>query len=271
MSTPYFIVEAKGKKVPVLLSVPHSGTEFPEEIKSHYVKEKAAQPDDTDWFVHELYNFASEMGITTIHAKYSRWVVDLNRDPESKPLYNDGRIITALSPLTDFFGDKIYTEEKFEPNDEEVKRRIPLYFTPYHEKINSLLQELKEEFGVAVLWEAHSIRQKVPTIRKDDFPDLILGNNDGKTANGELIEAVLKELGSDTYELKHNTPFKGGHITRSFGDPENNIHALQLEMTKVNYMEDDELTFSEERSNRIRKILKSSFEAIINWAEKTAN
>src|SRR3712207_430138 len=98
MNNPYFIIEAKGRKVPIILSVPHSGTEFPEELKAQYRPEMIEQPDDTDWFVHDLYNFAPELGITVIHAKYSRWVIDLNRDPTSEPLYNDGRIITGLTP-----------------------------------------------------------------------------------------------------------------------------------------------------------------------------
>ena len=93
MSDPYFIIEPGVIKVPIILSVPHSGTEFPKELQGNYIASKMTQPDDTDWFVHQLYDFAVEYGITIIHAKYSRWVIDLNRDPKSVPLYNDGRII----------------------------------------------------------------------------------------------------------------------------------------------------------------------------------
>ena len=124
MDNPYFLIEAKGRKVPVILSVPHSGVDFPEDLKSHYQPEMIAQPDDTDWFVHDLYNFVSELGITVIHARYSRWVIDLNRDAESKPLYDDGRIITGLTPSTDFFGSEIYVDKKFVPNKAETQRRI---------------------------------------------------------------------------------------------------------------------------------------------------
>ena len=104
MSIPFKIIEPERNKVPLILIVPHCGIDFPAEIIDHYNREMAASPDDTDWFVHELYNFATEMGITIIHAKYSRWVIDLNRDPKSAPLYNDGRIITGLTTTTDFFG-----------------------------------------------------------------------------------------------------------------------------------------------------------------------
>jgi N-formylglutamate deformylase len=269
MNTPYFLVEPKGKKAPVILSVPHSGVEFPEELKPQYRPEMAAQPDDTDWFVHKLYDFvATELGITVIHARYSRWVIDLNRDPESKPLYDDGRIITGLTPSTDFLGNEIYLEKRFVPDDKETERRLANYYRPYYQKIESLLAERIEEFGRVLLWDAHSIRRFVPTIRKEPFPDLILGDNDEQSADKEIIEIALNNLRAGKYELNHNTPFKGGHITRHFGKPEIGVHALQLEMAKINYMNDDELTFDENRAEKVRKVLRPVFEQLISHLTK---
>lgn len=263
MAVPFHIIPPKGTPVPIILSVPHCGTDFPSEISDSYVSDKRNAPDDTDWFVHDLYNFASEMGITIIHAKYSRWVIDLNRDPKSAPLYNDGRIITGLTPNTDFFGDAIYHEGK-EPDQAEVKRRLDTYYWPYYQKVQELLDSRIAEFGKVLLWDAHSIRHFVPTIRKEVFPDMILGNNDGKTADPALIKAAMNGLQSSMYQINHNTPFKGGHITRYFGDPEKNTHALQLEMNKILYMDDTEMEFSEDRANEVRAVLKPTFQALIN-------
>jgi N-formylglutamate deformylase len=268
MNTPYFLIEPKGKKAPVILSVPHSGVEFPAELKPQYRPEMAAQPDDTDWFVHDLYDFAAELGITVIHARYSRWVIDLNRDPESKPLYDDGRIITGLTPSTDFLGNEIYLEKRFVPDKEETERRLANYYRPYYQKIESLLAERIEEFGRVLLWDAHSIRRFVPTIRKEPFPDLILGDNDEQSADKEIIEIALNNLRAGKYGVNHNTPFKGGHITRHFGKPEIGIHALQLEMAKINYMNDDELTFDENRADEVRKVLRPVFEQLISHLTK---
>ncbi len=268
MNNPYFIIEPTGKKVPVILSVPHSGVEFPEELKSHYRPEMTAQPDDTDWFVHDLYNFAPELGIAVIHAKYSRWVIDLNRDPESKPLYDDGRIITALVPTTDFLGNEIYVDKKFVPNDEEIERRLEHYYWHYYRRIESLVAERLAEFGQVLLWDAHSIRRFVPTIRNEPFPDLILGDADEKSARREIIESALNGLKAGKYGVNHNTPFKGGHITRYFGKPETRVHALQLEMAKTNYMNDDELTFNESRAEEMRKVLRPVFENLIGHLTK---
>jgi N-formylglutamate deformylase len=263
MNNPYFIIEPKRKKVPVILSVPHSGTVFPEEIKLHYRPDLAAQPDDTDWFVHDLYNFAPALGITVIHAKYSRWVIDLNRDPESKALYNDGRIITGLVPSTDFFDNEIYLDKSFIPTQEETERRLKRYYRPYHRKIESLLKDRVSQFGQALLWDAHSIRRFVPTIRKDPFPDLILGDNDEQSSGEEIINITLNGLKASKYQMNHNTPFKGGHITRYFGRPQTGIHALQLEMSKIHYMNDDELTFNPGKAEEVRKVLRPVFEQLI--------
>lgn len=263
MNEPFFLIEPAGKKVPVVLSVPHSGVEFPDEIRAHYREEVVRQPDDTDWFVHRLYDFAAELGITTIHARYSRLVIDLNRDPDSAPLYTDGRIITELVPKTDFLGGAIYADEKFIPDDAEISRRKEIYYKPYHRKLAELLRERLDEFGRVLLWDAHSIRRYVPTIRSEAFPDLILGDNDEKSAAPEIIEIALDNLKKGKYDLSHNSPFKGGYITRSFGRPETGVHALQLEMAKINYMDDDELAFDEERAAEVRKVLIPTFERLI--------
>ena len=263
MKEPYFLIEPARKKVPIILSSPHSGVEFPVELKTHFRPELMAQPDDTDWFVHELYNFAPALGITMIHARFSRWVIDLNRDPYSKPLYTDGRIITELVPKTDFLGNDLYIDKKFIPDDAEIARRTENYYAPFYQKIESLLSDRLNEFGQVLLWDAHSIRRFVPTIQNEPFPDLILGDNDETSASKEIIEIALSNLKAGKYGVNHNSPFKGGNITRSFGKPDQQIHALQLEMAKTNYMETDELTFNEEKANEVRSVLRPVFEKLI--------
>jgi len=262
MNNPYYVIEPKGKKVPIIISVPHCGLEIPEELKNNYLDSQLKSLDDADWFVHDLYSFASEMGITVIYAKYHRWLIDLNRDVQSVPLYNDGRLITGLCSTTDFFGNPIY-KESMAPDQQEVDRRLNTYFWPYYSKVESLLEERKSEFGKALLWDAHSIRREVPTIQKEAFPDMILGNDNETTANKKIIEVALTELSKGEFQVNHNTPFKGGHITRYFGNPVSNINALQLEMNKVLYMDDSETIFDVNRANAVRAILKPVFEKLI--------
>lgn len=263
MSNPYYIIEPKVPKVPIIISVPHSGIEFPTEIEGNYLETQKKALDDTDWFVHDVYDFASELGITVIRAKYSRWAIDLNRDPESKPLYNDGRIITGLCSTTDFFGKPLY-KTAHEPDKAEVERRLKHYYWPYYSKIQALLDERKAAFGKVLLWDAHSIRHLVTTIQNDPFPDMILGNDDEKTADSEVIKTALNALRNGLFAVNHNAPFKGGHITRYFGRPDENQYALQLEMNKILYMDDKEVRYDANRSDQVKSVLKPVFEKIIS-------
>jgi len=265
---PYKIIQATTSRVPILVSVPHSGTSFPEEVIGDYNTSLLQQPADTDWFVDLLYDFAPALGITMIVAPYSRWVIDLNRNPNDKPLYTDGRIITALCPATTFLNEPLYKNQRPEVDPEEIQRRLQRYYVPYHQKIDELLTELKTEFGKVLLWDCHSIRQIVPTIQPQKFPDLILGDADETSSSATLIHTALTSLRNSSYTVNHNHPFKGGTITRSFGKPAENQHALQLEMTKVNYMDDTETFYHESRATRMRLVLRNTFEKLIDQLAK---
>ncbi len=259
----YSIHTAIKSEVPIIISIPHCGSAFPDEIKDQYKAKLIKSPEDTDWFVQTLYEFAPAMGITMITANYSRWVIDLNRDPYSKPLYTDGRIITPLCPATTFLGESIYKDERQEVELPEVKRRKDLYYQPYHSKLKELLRQRRKKFGKVLLWDCHSIRQLVPTIQKDKFPDLILGDADGTTAASDFIDSTLEILKQGGYSVSHNHPFKGGYITRYYGKPIKNRHALQLEMTKVNYLDDTETKYDKVRAAKMQELLKRVFEKLI--------
>jgi N-formylglutamate amidohydrolase len=265
---PYRITRPEKISIPILISVPHCGIAFPEELKNHYNPELIQSPDDTDWFVDQLYSFVTEMGMTMVSAVYSRWVIDLNRHPESKPLYSDGRIITGLCPATDFSGNPLYNDNRKEVSARDIQSRYEKYYKPYHQALQNELELLKQQSGKVLLWDCHSIRQVVPTIQPEKFPDLILGDADGTSASPGVIEIAMKILESGDYSFHHNHPFKGGYITREYGRPTENVHALQLEMTKVNYMDDAEKIYDATRAEKVqqllRKCLASLHEGIFN-------
>ncbi len=254
-------------RIPILLSVPHCGTAFPAEVINDYKTDLIRNPDDTDWFVDQLYDFAPSIGVTVIAAVYSRWVIDLNRDPENKPLYSDGRIITGLCPVTNFLGDSLYVDDRDVVSKHEIQRRLDCYYWPYHQKLKELLESIKSEFGHVLLWECHSIRQYVKTIYAHKFPDLVLGDVDGSAASPALTNAALETLQSSTYSVDHNFPFKGGFITRHYGMPEIEQHVLQLEMSKVNYMDDGETSYEAARAAKMRALLKKTLLAAADTLE----
>ncbi|TKK66604.1 N-formylglutamate deformylase [Ilyomonas limi] len=255
------VIQPVGGTSPLILSIPHCGTAFPDDIVQEY-KQEMLPPDDTDWFVDRLYSFASEYNITIIAATCSRWVIDLNRNPDGQSLYNDGRLITALCPTTNFLGQAIYKDERHSVAPGEIQRRKELYFEPYHNKIQELVNAAKNHFGKALLWDCHSIRRSVPAIHPQPFPDLILGSADGTSASPAIIDKAVKLLGNAHYSFSHNYPFKGGYITRHFGKPHENQHALQLEMAKQLYMDDSERMYDEERAIQVQTLLKQTLTAL---------
>ena len=268
MSSCYQILDPAGPPVPLLISAPHCGTEIPPELRGRLDPTLVDELDDTDWFTDRLYGFAREFGATLIHAVYSRWVIDLNRDPSSQALYNDGRILTGLVPTTDFCGQKLYRQVSMEPDDLEVAQRLERYYQPYHSKVAAIVQAMSERFGGVLFWDAHSIRRHVPMIRSEPFGDLMLGDNDGRSADRSISDAVFAALGQGTFSTFRNHPFKGGYLTRSVGRPQQGVHALQLEMSKDLYMDDAQLTYDETRAARIQSLLRSTLEAGLTALEK---
>lgn len=260
----------EGTRVPILVSIPHCGTRFPDELTGEYVPHLMAAPDDTDWFVDRLYDFAPRLGITVISAVYSRWVIDLNRDPENKPLYSDGRIITELCPTTNFLGEPIYVDKREAVNRLEIGRRLDIYYWPYHKQLVHLLESMKSEWGKVLLWDAHSIRREVKTIYQGQFPDLILGDADETSAEANVIGPVLEKLRASKYSVAHNYPFKGGFITRHYGKPGEKQYALQLEMSKINYMDDSETCYDETRADGIKKVLDKTLTVLAKLMSKKA-
>lgn len=263
MKTPYFLETPKSgvKRLPIVVSVPHSGTEVPDDVARTMRPEVAAGTPDTDWFVHELYGFAPALGITLIHARYSRLVIDLNRDPSGHKLYADGRSETQLVPLKTFAGDPVYAATA--PDLDEIERRSRQIFRPYHEKVEELLRGLRADFRHVLFWDAHSIKRLVPTIRPEPFADMILGNQKGKTASSALIETALGVLRDGTgYDVAHNVPFMGGYLTRSIGRPESGIHALQLEMAQDVYMNEAAAARDDAQKARIQPVLEMTLQAL---------
>ena len=263
----FFVQLPSGKERPLIISVPHSGIDFPQDIVGQFVPEAIAKPADTDWFVHELYDFAPQLGFTLFHARYSRYVIDLNRDPHGQKLYHDNRVETSLVPTKTFGLEPLYKDAL--PSLEEIERRKELYFFPYHQAISFRIKQLQKKFKHVLFFDGHSIKRFVPSIRPDPFPDLILGDQDEGTAHPDLIQNAMISLAMDgKYQVSHNSPFKGGFLTRSIGNPEKNIHALQLEMSQDIYMDEVEVRKIPDKFDVLKMRLKDT---LMNLADAVEN
>jgi N-formylglutamate deformylase len=221
---------------PLLISIPHMGTYLPPEIATQ-LTDKAQQVADTDWHLDRLYHFAKAQGASILQATHSRYVIDLNRPPDNQSLY-PGQATTALCPLLDFDGEPIY-RDKQGPTAAEVAQRRERYWQPYHQQLRQTLDQLKAQHGHALLWDAHSIRSVLPQFFEGKLTDLNLGTFDGASCDPNRADAVFKQAQAATgYSAVLNGRYKGGYITRHYGQPSNGVHAIQLELTQCSYMQE---------------------------------
>ena len=253
---------------PLLVSMPHVGTEVPEEIRARLTE--AARPlPDTDWHVDRLYDFLEELGASVIAANYSRTVIDLNRPPDGKPLY-PGASETELCPTSTFAREPIYREGQ-EPDAAEVAERRARYWQPYHDRLAQTLEALRQRHGRVLLWDAHSIASRVPRFFEGRLPDLNLGSAGGTSADPALIERqrdVLEAAVAEGFTMAVDGRFKGGHITRRYGRPEAGVHALQLELSQITYMDEaPPYGFREDLARTIRPMLRRLLESALVWAD----
>ena len=248
---------------PLLISIPHDGRELMPGQEGRMTEVGRAIPD-TDWFVRELYDFASEIGASVVAANYSRYVVDLNRPADDAALYA-GQVSTGLCPLKTFAGEEIYVDGEHVSVDEQ-RDRVARYWRPYHDKISSTLDERKNEHGVALLWDAHSIASEVPLLFPGVLTDLNIGTNGGQSCAKPLESAVMNVADAADYSAVSNGRFKGGYITRNYGDPENSVHAIQLELSQRRYMNEKELSYDADPAVKVGNTIKAMLTAFIEAA-----
>ncbi len=248
---------------PLLISVPHDGRQIPDEIRARMTPAGQEIPD-TDWHVARLYDFAGAIGASILVAHYSRFVVDLNRSASDEVLY-PGQAVTGLCPQKTFAGDDIYQPGE-EPGEAQKQERVRRYWMPYHTALSRELKALREQHGYALLWDAHSIPGEVPRLFEGRLPTLNFGTYDEQSCAPAIANPVFRAAKSSAFDAVLNGRFKGGNITRHYGDPENHIHAMQLEIAQRCYMDESTRQYDMGRAEQLRSFLRHALELFQNAA-----
>lgn len=259
---PYRFTPGNG---PVLMSIPHVGTAIPAAVEAR-MTERALMRPDTDWHLDRLYDFANELGIPTLQAVWSRYVADLNRPPDDTPLY-PGRASTGLIPEQDFAGDPLYLPGET-PDAEERAERLRTCWLPYHQRLERELASIHRRHGIAILFDCHSILSEVPRLFEGRLPDFNLGSAAGGACDARLRLQLAEALGDHGEDrLVVDGRFKGGFITRQYGDPDNRIHAFQLELSMATYCDErPPWNYAPEKAAEVRPALRAMLEAALDWA-----
>ncbi|MFC0677386.1 N-formylglutamate deformylase [Lysobacter korlensis] len=247
---------------PLLVSLPHDGHVIPPEIAARMVESACVAPD-TDWHVSRLYAFARELGASMLVPRYSRYVVDLNRPPDDTSLY-PGQNTTGLCPTVQFCGQPVYRDGQA-PSEDEVAQRVDRYWRPYHEALRSELDRLHAMHGRVVLLEGHSIKgDELPFLFEGRLPDLNLGTAGGASCSQQLQSALEGVLSAQqTYDWVVNGRFKGGYITRHYGEPARGIDAVQLEISQRVYMDEATFEYDQDKAANAQRVLAPLLQAAL--------
>jgi N-formylglutamate amidohydrolase len=242
--------------MPFVFASPHSGINYIDSFVKASRLDPLALRRSEDSFVDDLYAEVPNCGAPLLKALFPRAFVDPNReayelDPrmfdEPLPKFvnsNSPRVFAGLGtvPRVVTNGDEIYPGKI---SYKEAKHRIETCYFPYHAMLRNLIDETKQQFGKCILIDCHSMPSIGGPMDEDmgtQRVDVVLGNKHGASCAPELINFVenhLKELG---LIVRRNHPYAGGYTTRHYGAPENGIHALQIEVNRIIYMDEETIT-----------------------------
>ncbi|CAM5770254.1 N-formylglutamate deformylase [Labrys miyagiensis] len=274
MSRPGWL-EIRQGQAPLVVSIPHTGTEIPAEIEEKLVSPWLARKD-TDWWIETLYDFAAELDATIVRTAISRTVIDVNRDPSGVSLY-PGQATTELCPTTSFDGEPLYKDGDA-PGVDEVAARRARWFDPYHLALASEIERLRKRHPTIAVYDCHSIRSVIPRLFEGTLPQFNIGTNSGRSCHPALagtIEALCTATGRETVM---NGRFKGGYITRSLGQPDKGVHAVQMELACRGYIDEPlgpvlesswPVAFDAAYARPIRETLGSILNACLIFARAT--
>ncbi|HEY0270723.1 MAG TPA: N-formylglutamate deformylase [Sphingomonas sp.] len=217
---------------PLIVSFPHTGTDLPPELEQAFVSPWLARRD-ADWWIDRLYAFARDLGATTVRTRLSRSVIDCNRDPSGASLY-PGQTTTGLCPTETFDGAPLYPAA--DPDEAEIIRRRAAYFDPYHAALAAEIARLRAAYGRVVLYDAHSIRSRIPRLFDGELPQFNIGTNSGASCDPALAAAVTAPCAGSGDSFILDGRFKGGWTTRHYGRPADGVHAIQMELSMRGYM-----------------------------------
>lgn len=260
-------------EAPLVVSLPHTGTEIPQECETGLTSLWLARKD-TDWWIERLYDFAADLDATIVRTAISRTVIDVNRDPSGVSLY-PGQATTDLCPTTTFDGEPLYRPGA-EPDAEAVAERRARFFEPYHDALRSEIERLRARHPVVVVYDCHSIRSVIPRLFEGTLPHFNIGTNDGTSCHPALAESVEAICASSGFTHVVNGRFKGGYITRSLGRPADGVHAIQMELACRGYIAEPvgpvtesqwPAPFDETRAEPMRAVLGRIIDSCLTLAQ----
>jgi len=233
----------------VVFASPHSGAEYSESFMQSSVLDRHAIRSSEDAFVDRLFDAAPDHGAPLLAARMPRSFVDLNRSREeldpaliagARRYGHNPRVASGLGviPRVVANGRAIYRGKL--PMD-QAQQRIRQYWQPYHEALQTLLDESHAQFGQAILIDCHSMPHEAMdgmSRSSGHRPEIVLGDRFGAAAAGDVVDQIEAAFVAAGLKVARNTPFAGAYVTQAYGRPSRSQHAVQVEIDRSLYMDE---------------------------------
>ncbi len=259
----FTVREPERGETPVIVEVPHSGVFVPPAYLSTMRAPIASLGRDADLFVDRLYADAPDEGATLIVAHVSRYVVDLNRgegDVDADTVEGVASTVRATRGLVWRLtgdGDALHTRRLTQP---ELQARLVDVYRPYHAAIRAAIDRKVARFGRAVLLAAHSMpsagRGTSPNAAEGGRADVVPGSRGRTSADPRYIDLVEDHAKAAMFSVRHDEPYRGGFSTAHYGNPREHEHAVQVELARRLYMDEQSL------------VPRPEFDAVRRWCRE---
>jgi N-formylglutamate deformylase len=247
-----FVIYAPARQsVPLVLSSPHSGRSYADEFMSVARLDKATLRRSEDSYVDEIFSAAPSLGAPLIAATFPRAFCDVNREAwELDPAMFEDTLPPWVNTTSPRVGAGLGTIARVVANGEaiygirlrfsEAQRRVRGYWQPYHDALSGLIETTRARYGACLLLDCHSMPTSAVNSRRPS-PDIVLGDAHGTACDVKVVRAAEQFFTQRGYLTRRNDPYAGGYVTRHYGRPRANMHALQIEIARGLYMDESTL------------------------------
>jgi N-formylglutamate amidohydrolase len=263
----FSVHEPRASRTPVIVEVPHAGLSVDAESMATLIAPAQSLGRDADLFVDDLYADAPDVGATLLVSHVSRYVCDLNRaETEADPLTVEGGAARSAphGVIWRVTTDNRPALQRPLPFA-ELERRLVRIYRPYHQTLQALIAQRVSEFGYAILLCGHSMPSRGREGHIDpgrERADVVPGSRGRTTCADSILRLVDRQAAAFRLSVAHDEPYRGGFSTSHYGRPRDHVHAIQIELARRLYMDEQSLTKKPREFKELKTFCRTMTEAL---------
>jgi len=249
---PFRVHAPADQRVPFVFNSPHSGRTYPKSLRDASRLNDLDIRRSEDVLVDQLFASVVAIGAPLLAANFPRAWLDVNREPyeldpklfrEKLPAHancRSMRVAGGLGTIPRLVAENVPIYRK-SPTLAEGLQRIDGVYRPYHDTLRKIMATTAVQFGYAVLVDCHSMPSTGNKSDAKNRPDIIIGHRYGTSCNGDISRTLIQQFDSLGYNVARNKPYAGGFITEHYGKPLKGLHAVQIEINRALYVNEQTL------------------------------